>query len=224
MTPDPQPSGRAAVLRPRRWWVRIAAVLGALVWAAAAAVVVAFSTVASAVFGWGYAALIFLPGLVGAAWLFGVRGRALVVAAVPALALGIVMHQWAPPDHGRVRQVAEDLGVGVEGWELVDDDESGNTWCWDDCPSVSYFYLAPEGPEQAVETFTARLRADGWSGGTPELWTRRPRSEYTERAIEVWRKGRWSVLLRVSSETYPPQWAKGADPGLTPVEISYSAR
>lgn len=223
MTPDPQPSGRAAVLRPRRWWVRIAAVLGALVWAVVAAVVVAFSTVASAAFGWGYAALIFLPGLVGAAWLFGVRGRALVAAVVPALALGIVMHQWAPPDHGRVRRVAEDLGVGVEGWELVADDESGDTWCWDGCPSVSYFYLAPEEPEQAVETFTARLRADGWSDDRSRLRAPRAPSEYTERAIEVWRKGRWSVLLRVSSETYTPQWAKGADPGLTPLEISYSA-
>lgn len=223
MAPDPQPSARAAVQRPRRSWVRIAAVIGALVWAAVAAVIVAFTSVASASFGWGYAALVFLPGLVGAAWLLGLRGRALVAAAVPALALGIVMFQWAPPDHGRVRHVAEDLGVNREDWDLVGDDESGTTWCWDGCPAVSFFYLTPEPPKQAVETFTARLRADGWSGGTPDLWAERPPGEYTERALEVWRKGRWSVMLRVPAEKYPPQWATGADPGLTPVEISYTA-
>lgn len=223
MTPAPRPSDRAVVPRRRRWWVRIAGALGALVWAAVAAVVVGFTGVASATFGWGYAALVFLPGLVGAAWLLGVRGRALLAPAVLALALGVVMYRWAPPDHGRVRHVAEDLGVSWEDWDLVGDDESGDTWCWDGCPAVSYFYLAPEPPDQAVETFTARLRADGWSGGTPELWARRAPSEHTERAVEIWRKGRWSVMLRVSAERYPPQWATGADPGLTPVEISYTA-
>lgn len=222
--PSSPPERRSGVLLPRRRWVRAAAAAAGVAWLPAGAAVVAFTSVASARFGWAYAAVIFGSGLFGAAWAFGVDPRAGAVVMLPALLLGVVMYQWAPPDHGRIRHVAEGVGVGVEGWDLVADSDYGNTWCWQGCPAVSYFYLTPESADGAVATFARRLAADGWTGGTLSSSRTGPSSEYDPRAVELWRKGDWTVLLRVSSASFPPQWAKGADTRLTPLEVTYSAR
>lgn len=218
------PERRSGVLLPRRRWVRAAAAAAGAAWLPAAAAVVALTSVASAQFGWAYAALIFGTGLFAAAWAFGVGPRVGLAVMFPALLLGVVMYEWAPPDHGRIRHVAVDVGVSVVGWDLVADEDYGNTWCWQGCPAVSYFYLAPESPDGAVAKFTRRLAADGWTGDTLSSPVTGPPSEYDPRAVELWRKGDWTVLLRVSSAAHPPQWAKGADPRLTPLEVTFSSR
>lgn len=185
-----------------------------------------FLTVASPAGGWAYAALCFLPGLVGAAFLFGMtRWRdVLAVAAVPSLLCGLLMYQSAPPDHGRIRNQAERAGVPVAGWELLATDDSGNTWCFKGCPEVLYFYAASGSPAETVATLGAVLEAQGWVGGARHPSYGGDPSEYDPLARGTWSKGRWRAELRVPSAAARFGWSATAQAqGRTPVEVTFRA-
>lgn len=211
-------------LRHRSLWVRVLSVVLSLVWLGVVFVVGGFFTIASPVGGWLYATLCFLPGLVGTAFLFGVtRWRdVLLAAAAVSLVCGVAMYQQVPPDHGRIRSIAEDVGVPVDGWQLVYDSERGNTWCWKGCPEVTYLYAAPQDPADALTTLGNVLEEDGWRGGAQDPTHGLARSEYTPLAEGTWRKGRWEVSLSVPAPaSHDRLTAEAAQRGLTPVEVSF---
>lgn len=224
---DVKPSlapGASGFWRQRHLAVHALALVLTVVWVAAVFLVGSFLTVASPAGGWLYAALCFLPGLVGTARLGGVRRwrDVLLVAGAASLLLGFWMYQQAPPDHGRIRSVAEDVGVPVDGWQLVDESERGNTWCWKGCPEVVYLYAAPQGPTDALTTLGDVLEQDGWRGGAQDPTHGLARSEYTPLAYGTWRKGRWEVTLSVPAPASPYGWShETAQRGYTPVELSF---
>ena len=113
--PGPAAPDDGPFLRPRSSWVRAAALLLALVWATAVDLVSGFLAIASYAGGWFYVMLCALPGLVAAARLGGVaRWRdTLLVSAAAAFLLGLGMDSSAPPEHGRIRHVAEGVGVST---------------------------------------------------------------------------------------------------------------
>lgn len=213
-----------ARLRHRPLWARVLSIVLGAAWVGVVFVVGGFLTIASPVGGWFYATLCFLPGLVGATVLFGVtRWRdTLLVASAVSLVCGVATYQQVPPDHGRIRSVAEEVGVPVAGWQLVGDSERGNTWCWKGCPEVSYSYLAHENPSETVGTLGDVLEGDGWRGGAQDPTHGFARSEYTPLAYGTWRKGRWEVSLSVPAPASRYDWsAEAAQRGLTPVELSF---
>jgi len=214
----------SARLRHRPLWSRALSIVLGVAWVGVVFVVGGFLTIASPVGGWFYATLCFLPGLVGTAFLFGVtRWRdVLLGASAVSLVCGVAMYQQAPPDHGRIRSVAEGVGVPVDGWQLVSEDERGNTWCWKGCPEVNYLYAAPQDPADALTTLGDVLEQDGWRGGAQDPTHGLARSEYTPLAYGTWRKGRWEVSLSVPAPASPGRWsAETAQRGLTPVELSF---
>lgn len=228
VTPDlvsPLPeSVRPGLLEPQSLWVRGGAVVLTGLWLLVVHFVGGFFGLASPVWGWLYAALCLLPGMVGTALMFGFRRSrdALLAAVAAALVCGVGMYAEAPPDHDRIRHHAEDVGITVDGWQLVADDESGNTWCLKGCPEVGYYYLTAQSPADAVATYTALLDEAGFSGGPLDDSLGRT-SDYTPVAHEIWRKGRWRVEVVVPSDAYRDSWRLRSDPDLTPVEITYHA-
>jgi hypothetical protein len=214
-------------LRPRSLWARGGAVVLAAVWLVVVFAGVMFFGVASPRGGWVYALLCFLPGLVGAARLAGVRRwrDTLLLAVAAALVLGAWAYHLAPPDHGRIKHVAEDVGVPVDGWELVEVDEDGNTWCFKGCPTVTYFYAAEESSGAVVATLDEVLEGHGWSGGAEDRsYGRGEPTEFDPEALGSWRDGRWRVDLRVPSREHRYGWAEEVTArGRTPVEVTFRA-
>lgn len=220
------PTADSGFLRPRSLWARGGAVALALLWAGAVLVVGMFFSVASPVGGWFYALLCFLPGLVGAARIGGVRRwrDSLLVATAVSFVLGLGMYDVAPPSHGRIANVAEDVGISRSGWELERTGETGNTWCWKGCPEVSYSYTAAESPEQAAATLDEILTEAGWVGGAQDPSFGDEPSEYDPLARGSWSRGRWRVTLQVPSTEFRYPWQEDASArGLTPVEVTFSA-
>jgi hypothetical protein len=186
---------------------------------------VMFLTVASPAGGWLWAALCFLPGLVASARMGGIRRwrDTLLLALGVALAAGTWAYAVAPPDHGRIDRVAQNVGV-PEGWELAEVSEHGNTWCFKGCPEVTYFYAAPGAPAETVAALDTILKDRGWTGGVEDRSYGGEPSEYDPEARAAWIRGRWRVDLRVPSVAL----RHGSDQevavrGLTPVEITFSA-
>lgn len=225
------PSGPSApddtgFLRARSLWVRAAALLLAAFWVGAVFLVGGFLTIASYRGGWFYVMLCVLPGLVAAARLGGVaRWRdTLLVATAASFLIGLGMYSSAPPDHGRIRHVAEDVGVPIDEWELLDEREYGDTWCMGGCPHVDYEYAAAATPDEAVATLDAILEERGWTGGAddPSINRTPNASDPLERAS--WSNGRWRIVLSIPSAEYRFAWADDvAARGLTPVEITFGA-
>ena len=221
------PPGQGGFWRRRHVAVHLLAVVLTPVWVAVVFVAGLFLTMASPAFGWAYASLCFLPGLVGLARLGGVRRwrDTVLLAGVVSLVLGWVMYLQAPPDHGRIEDRAADAGLPVPGWELVDSDQRGNTWCFKGCPEVVYLYTTTEPPEQAVATLGRLLEDDGWTGGETDwhVGSDGP-SEYDPLASASWRKGRWGIDLYVPPPASRYGWSEDAQArGLTPVEVSVDA-
>lgn len=198
----------------------------ALVWVVVAFAAVLFLGVASPVGGWLYALVCFLPGLVAAARLAGVRRwrDTLLVAAAVALLPSVGAYLVAPPAHDRIRGAAEDAGLTEVGWDRVAVDERGNTWCFKGCPEVTYFYAADASPDEAVATLDTLLAEAGWSGGETDPSSGRAPSEYDPEALGSWRSGRWRALARVPSAGYRFGWSEEITArGLTPVEVTVTA-
>lgn len=214
-------------LRPRSVWARGGALALGAFWVGAVFVVGTFLGVASPVGGWFWALLCFLPGLVGAARLGGVRRwrDSLLVATAVSFVLGLGMYDAAPPSHGRIANVAEDVDLPA-GWELESTDRSGNTWCWKGCPEVATFYGVDEPPEQAAATFDEILTEAGWVGGLQDPSFGDEPSEYDPLARGSWSRGRWRVRLWVPSTESRYGWREAVTArGLTPVEVTfYSTR
>jgi hypothetical protein len=223
------PSTDRGLWRRRHPAVRVLAAVLAAAWVGAVFLAGLFLTVASPAFGWLYAALCFLPGLVGVARLGGIRRwlHTVVLAGALSLVLGSLMYLQAPPDHGRIAAAATDAGLPVAGWELVDSGESGNTWCWKGCPEVVQLYAVDTTPAGAVEMLDAVLEEQGWTGGEAA-----PRpgadttSEYYPLAQGAWHEGRWRMSLRVPPPAARHGWSEeAAARGLTPVEVTvYASR
>jgi hypothetical protein len=208
------PTADSGFLRPRSLWARGGALALGAFWVGAVLVVGTFLGVASPVGGWFWALLCFLPGLVGAARLGGVRRwrDSLLLATAVSFVLGLGMYDAAPPSHGRIANVAQDVDLPAD-WELQSTDLSGNTWCWKGCPEVGYFYGVDESPGQAAATFDEILTEAGWVGGLqdPSLGG-------------SWSRGRWRVRLWVPSTESRYGWREPVTArGLTPVEVTFSA-
>lgn len=215
-----------SALRPRSLWMRGGAGVLGLLWVGLVWLVGLFLTVASPVGGWFYAALCFLPGLFGTAVMFGLRWRwALVAAGLGSLLLGTVMYLAVPPDHARIRNVAEDVGV-PRGWEQVDTGEYGNTWCWKGCPEVSYYFVTDGDPDEAMSAASAHFEDAGWRGGRTDPNPFGKPSEYDPLATGEWHDGRWEARLRLPSAASAAWWPGGEPPapGTTRVEVTFSAR
>jgi hypothetical protein len=215
-----------ATIRPRSPWARVAAVALALVWVVIAFAAVMFFGVASPVGGWFYALLCFLPGLLGAARLAGVRRwpHTFVVATAVALVLGVWAYTVAPPGHDRLRDAAEGAGLAEVGWDRLGVDERGNTWCFKGCPEVTYFYAADASPDRAVAALDAVLEDHDWSGGAEDRAYGGPPSEYDPEARGSWRSGRWRADLRVPATAHRFGWSQEVTArGLTPVEVTVTA-
>lgn len=134
------------------------------------------------------------------------------------------MYQQAPPDHGRLHGAAEKVGVPVDGWELVDVGERGNTWCFKGCPEVTYLYETGETPAQALATLAGQAEDAGWSGGAPPTQVGDAPSEYDPLARGTWRSGRCRVTLSVPPPAARFGWSLGAaERGLTPVVLTFTA-
>jgi hypothetical protein len=213
-------------LRTRSLWARGGAVVLALAWCLVVFAVGMFASVASPRGGWFYAALCFLPGLVGAGRLGGIRSwrDALLIAASLSLLLGSSMYAVAPPDHGRIRHVAEQVDLPALDWDLVDGQEYGNTWCFKGCPEVVYLYGADASPAEVAPDLDAHLRDQGWVGGPQEPRLGHEPSDYDPLARGSWSHGRWHITLTVPSDHDPSPWHEQATArGLTPVEVTFSA-
>lgn len=224
--PRQAPPDETPFLGSQSVWVRGLALLLATFWVAAVFLVGGFLSIASPAGGWLYATLCFLPGLVAAASLGGVqRWRdILLVATAASFLLGLGMYDNAPPDHGRIHAVAAQIGVPVDGWELEDSREYGDTWCLGGCPEVVYSYAAPGSPDQAVATLDAVLDEHGWVGGAEDPSSGRPPNDLDPEAVGRWSKGRWRVSLQVpSEESRHGHDADVAAGGLCPVEVTLAA-
>lgn len=222
----PPRDSTTSFLVPRSLWARAGAVLLALLTVGVVFVAGMFLTVASPRGGWFYAALCFLPGLVTAARVGGVRRwrDTLLVAASVSFLLGLGMYQISPPDHGRIASVAQDAGI-PGGWEHLLTDEQGNTWCFKGCPQITYSYAAAESPDEAVARLDEMLARDGWVGGPqPRNLGGGEVSEYDPLARGSWSRGRWRVAASVPSTRFRYPWQEDAAArGLTPVEVTFAA-
>ena len=218
---------RTAWLVVRRGWVRVLGVILAMVSVPAAAIVVAVFSVASPAHGWAPAAATFAPGLLGAVALIGFasRRKALAASTAVALLLGIGMYQWAPPDHDRLRAVADQVGTSPL-WTYAGQEATGNTWCFNGCPEIESHYLTEQPTTAALNDYTTRLTRAGFTGGPVTRPAFSHPSKYAPLAEESWSKGRWQVEVRIPSNGYAATWRQSADPRarLTPVEVRISAR
>lgn len=219
-----QDGSRQGTDPPRSWLVRAAGMLGLLLWLGAS-FMVALAFVASWVLGWAFASVLVLIGAVPLLRRFIVAGwaAATVIGGVLALTLGLLAYELAVPGHGRLRSVASDVGTDVTGWQLVTSGQSGNTWCWQGCPEVGYYYVTAQPPASAIRRFTLQLKADEWV----RLPLRDPTGQagtYAPIALQIWEKDEWRVSVRVPSPSSPlASWRRGTDPSLTPIEVLYTS-
>ena len=213
-------------LRPRSLWARGGAVALGLTWCLVVIAVGMFASIASPRGGWFYATLCFLPGLVVAGLLGGIRRRrdTMLVASALSLLLGSWMYAVAPPDHGRIRHVASEVDIPTLGWEPVDSYEHGTTWCLKGCPEMVYLYAGDTSPAEVAPGLDALLRDQGWVGGPQDPALGGEPSDYDPLARGSWSRGRWHIELTVPSDHYPSPWHEEVTArGLTPVEVAVSA-
>ena len=222
-----RPATDPPFLRRRSLWARTGAVVLALTWCLVVLAAGMFVSVASPRGGWFYATLCFLPGLVGAGLLGGIRlwRDTLLIAAAASLLLGSSMYAVAPPDHGRIRHVASKVDVPALGWDLVDSQEYGSTWCLKACPEMVYRYAADGSPAEVAPDLAARLRDQGWVGGPQDPQLGPEPADDDPPARGSWSRGGWQVELTVPSDRHPSPWHEQVTArGLTPVEVTVSAR
>lgn len=207
----------------RRWWVRALGVCVAALWALFAFGAAMLFGVASARFGWAWSALVFAPGLAGAAALLGARPVRAAAATVAGLSLlaGAGVYAAAPPDHDRIRAKADAALADVDGLDLLDTGGSGNTWCFKGCPTVTYVYRAAADPDAAVQQVVSSLSADGWRGAPADPNPHGKPSKYDPLAYERWRDGRWHAEIRVPSPAMR-RWEPLADQSGVRVEVTFS--
>ena len=122
--------------------------------------------------GWAWAALSLAPLVLLTRLLLpdrGARGIApLVVAILLALAGGVDTARAVPLSEASLRHVAAGIELPA-GSHLVDEQTSGNSWCFDDCPELDRRYEVAD-PAAAVAAVSGALRSHGWREGSS--WTR----------------------------------------------------
>jgi hypothetical protein len=212
------------LLAPRRWWVRALAVAVFLCWVIFAFVAIGFLTIASPAYGWLWATLGYLPGVLAAVALFGIRRRRDAAIATLALAalLGGFSFLTAPPDHARIERVADRGLAHLDGAQVVDRHERGNTWCFKGCPQVTYSIDSDLSPELAAAAVAASLRDAGWRGGPVRVPGHRADSEYAPLVHEQWSRGRWDATVKVLSQA-SRRLSDGTDSrARTRIEVEFS--
>ncbi|MBW3659167.1 MAG: hypothetical protein KY457_11050 [Actinobacteria bacterium] len=99
--------------------------------------------------------------LVRAAW----RGRpgrdvATTVAAVLAAAVGLLVWGGSPPGHLLVSWHLDDVELPADA-RFAGEHRSGNTWCFDTCPTISRTYRVPGEPRAVADDMHEALRRAG---------------------------------------------------------------
>lgn len=115
-------------------------------------------------FAWALAPLAIATlavALVRTAW----RGRAgrdiaTAIAAVLAAGLGLLVWAGSPPGHVLVSWHLDDIELPADA-RAVGAHRSGNTWCFDTCPTVSRTYRVEGEPGPVAAGMEAALRRSG---------------------------------------------------------------
>lgn len=99
--------------------------------------------------------------LVRTAW----RGRpgrdvATAIAAVLAAGLGLLVWGGSPPGHLLVSWHLDDVELPADA-RSVAEHRSGNTWCFDTCPTISRTYRVPGEPWAVADEMEEALRRAG---------------------------------------------------------------
>lgn len=209
-TPEhPRPLSR------RPLWMLIVGPLVAGGWVLCTIVVLVIFPVASLRTGWLYAALCFLPGLVVGQVMIGIRywRTTTVMNVVIALLFGWAAYALEEPGAGRIREVAEDVGVSVPGWRSTGSSTSGGVCCWQDPPEVLYYYHTDESPADATARFGGMLSRAGFVAGPGNRGPAKHLDYDDPLVSQEWHKGRWNVTFVVvapaTSQTPrvdPEQW------------------